>query len=112
VGAAVRTVTAPWQNSASATSDQTMHRLRKGDRGPGPRLRAAAAQSLSGKTEMHCYKSVLRSGLVRPTRIDGQCKECMDEFDKAAAGIVSVEAALPESSAYWYHEASLAYGAR
>jgi hypothetical protein len=69
---------------------------------------ATAAQNLAGKTDDMLLQVCAAERAGTAYAIDGQHKECMDEFDKAQVGIVSTGATYPESPAYWYHEGLIA----
>ncbi len=74
---------------------------------------AAAAQSLTRKTDDALLQVCAAERAGTAYAVDGQYKECMNEFDTARAGIVSagsldVFTESPESPAYWYHEGLIA----
>jgi tetratricopeptide (TPR) repeat protein len=69
---------------------------------------AAAAQSLTSKTDDVLLKVCVAERAGTAYAVDGQYKDCMDQFDKAQAGIVSIDAVSPKSPAYWYHEGLIA----
>ncbi|MGH4025779.1 MAG: helix-turn-helix domain-containing protein [Pseudonocardiaceae bacterium] len=69
---------------------------------------AAAAQSLTSKTDDVLLQvcAIERSGVAYA--IDGQYKESMTEFDRALAGFsASAGRISPESPAYWTHEGGI-----
>jgi DNA-binding XRE family transcriptional regulator len=74
---------------------------------------AAAAQNLAGKTDDVLLQVCAGERAGTAYAIDGQYKDCMEEFDTARAGIVLVGnvdtfTESPESPAYWYHEGLIA----
>jgi len=69
---------------------------------------AAAAQSLANKTDDVLLQVCAAERAGTAYAIDGQYKDCMDEFDTARERIVSVGSVSPESPAYWYHEGLIA----
>lgn len=74
---------------------------------------AAAAQSLARKTDDVLLQVCAAERAGTAYAVDGQYKECMNEFDMAQAGMVSagsvdVFKGAPESPAYWYHEGLIA----
>lgn len=71
---------------------------------------AAAAQNLVGKTDDVLLQVCAAERAGTAYAIDGQYKDCMEEFDTARVGIMSVGAGTvsPASPAYWYHEGLIA----
>jgi len=66
---------------------------------------AAAAQNLASKTDDALWHVFAAERAAIAYAIDGQHKECMTEFDRAQAGLVSSAGRMsPESPVYWYHE--------
>jgi transcriptional regulator with XRE-family HTH domain len=70
---------------------------------------AAAAQRLGTKTGDHLLRARAAAESGFAYAVDGQYKECMDEFDRALA-ILTVPASQrsPESPLYWFHEGTVA----
>ncbi|MGH8351385.1 MAG: hypothetical protein ACRES5_33245, partial [Pseudomonas sp.] len=70
---------------------------------------AAAALSLAHKTDDVLLRVCAAERAGTAYAVDGQYKECMDEFDTAqAAFAASAGLVSPESPAYYYHEGLLA----
>jgi DNA-binding XRE family transcriptional regulator/tetratricopeptide (TPR) repeat protein len=70
---------------------------------------AAAAQNLASKTDDVLLRVCTAERAGTACAVDGQYKECMEEFDKALATFESSAGlASPESPAYWYHEGLIA----
>jgi DNA-binding XRE family transcriptional regulator len=69
---------------------------------------AAAAQNLASKTDDVLLQVCAAERAGTAYAIDGQYKDCMEEFDTAQAGIVLAGTASPDSPAYWYHEGLIA----
>ena len=70
---------------------------------------AVAAQSLAGKTDDVLLQVCAAERAGTAYAIDGQHKECMDEFDRALAGLaVPASQRSPESPVYYFHEGLIA----
>ena len=66
---------------------------------------AAAAQSLAGKTDDALWQVFAAERMGIAYAVDGQCKECMTEFDRMQVGLAASVGRMPsESPVYWYHE--------
>jgi tetratricopeptide (TPR) repeat protein len=70
---------------------------------------AVAAQNLGGKTDDVLLRVCAAERASTAYAVDGQYKECMNEFDTAQAAFAASTGLMsPESPAYYYHEGLLA----
>jgi DNA-binding XRE family transcriptional regulator/tetratricopeptide (TPR) repeat protein len=69
---------------------------------------AAAAQTFGAKTDDHLLRARTAAEFGFAYAIDGQYKECMDEFDRAMA-ILTMPGSQrsPDSPLYWFHEGTV-----